>query len=248
GENPGELSIRAGEELALSSRSPGNGGGVGVHATSDPRELNHGRLGGHHGDDDDDDDDDDEEEDDWDDDEWDDDEADDVARLRRPAPRPSVLRILGLLLHAPGTLRPLSLGLRGRSGLHRRHYPPALPPALPPAAAARRPGTVGKSFNRFSTFVKSGGEAFVLGQACAPVSAGERPKRETKFKGMKSFTSYRLSPSWSGAAAVGRRYKHFDWLHARLLHKYPVISVPQLPEKQATGRFEGGSSRNGSEA
>ncbi|XP_075921104.1 sorting nexin-33-like isoform X2 [Petromyzon marinus] len=193
------------------------------------------------------------------------------------------------------------------------------------SSSVRRPGTVGKSFNRFSTFVKSGGEAFVLGQACAPVRAGERvrvelldppllppapasspppaasasaastassaasaasaassaastassssphpppqqppapspgairvrwapsaspygcaveqPKRETKFKGMKSFTSYRLSPSWAGAAAVGRRYKHFDWLHARLLHKYPVISVPQLPEKQATGRFDGG--------
>ena len=35
-----------------------------------------------------------------------------------------------------------------------------------------------------------------------------------------------------------RRYKHFDWLYARLVERFPVISVPHLPEKQATGRFE----------
>lgn len=34
------------------------------------------------------------------------------------------------------------------------------------------------------------------------------------------------------------RYKHFDWLYARLVERFPVISVPHLPEKQATGRFE----------
>lgn len=35
-----------------------------------------------------------------------------------------------------------------------------------------------------------------------------------------------------------RRYKHFDWLYGRLVERFPVISVPHLPEKQATGRFE----------
>lgn len=34
------------------------------------------------------------------------------------------------------------------------------------------------------------------------------------------------------------RYKHFDWLYGRLVERFPVISVPHLPEKQATGRFE----------
>lgn len=43
-------------------------------------------------------------------------------------------------------------------------------------------------------------------------------------------TTHASSPVW--------RYKHFDWLYNRLLHKFTVISVPHLPEKQATGRFE----------
>uniref|UniRef100_A0A663N7S6 PX domain-containing protein n=1 Tax=Athene cunicularia TaxID=194338 RepID=A0A663N7S6_ATHCN len=41
-----------------------------------------------------------------------------------------------------------------------------------------------------------------------------------------------------GTSCVHRRYKHFDWLYGRLAEKFPVISVPHLPEKQATGRFE----------
>ncbi|XP_063818017.1 sorting nexin-18 isoform X1 [Pseudophryne corroboree] len=122
--------------------------------------------------------------------------------------------------------------------------------------------TVGRNLNRFSAFVKSGGEAFVLGEVAGFVRDGERlcavlglhgpewqenpypfhctidePTKQTKFKGMKSYISYRLLPSHTGLQ-VHRRYKHFDWLYARLLEKFPVISVPRIPEKQATGRFE----------
>ncbi|NP_001086819.1 sorting nexin 18 L homeolog [Xenopus laevis] len=129
-------------------------------------------------------------------------------------------------------------------------------------AAGKGSATVGRNLNRFSAFVKSGGEAFVLGEAAGFVRDGDKlclvqgpdgpewqenpypfrcnidePTKQTKFKGMKSYISYRLLPSHTGLQ-VHRRYKHFDWLYARLLYKFPVISVPRIPEKQATGRFE----------
>ncbi|XP_034048415.1 sorting nexin-18-like [Thalassophryne amazonica] len=122
--------------------------------------------------------------------------------------------------------------------------------------------TVGRNLNRFSTFVKSGGEAFLLGEASAFVKDGDKicvvigkhgpewqedpypftctiddPTKQTKFKGMKSYMSYGLMPTHTNVQ-VNRRYKHFDWLYARLVERFPVISVPHLPEKQATGRFE----------
>ncbi|XP_075885080.1 sorting nexin-18-like [Nelusetta ayraudi] len=122
--------------------------------------------------------------------------------------------------------------------------------------------TVGRNLNRFSTFVKSGGEAFLLGEASALVRDDERicvatgkngpewqenphpftctiddPTKQTKFKGMKSYMSYGLTPTHTNIL-VNRRYKHFDWLYGRLVERFPVISVPRLPEKQATGRFE----------
>ncbi|KAM3939791.1 sorting nexin-18 [Leptodactylus fuscus] len=128
--------------------------------------------------------------------------------------------------------------------------------------AAKGTATVSRNLNRFSAFVKSGGEAFVLGEAAGFVRDGDKlcvvqgphgpewqenpypfrctidePTKQTKFKGMKSYISYRLMPSHTGQH-VHRRYKHFDWLYARLLEKFPVISVPRIPEKQATGRFE----------
>ncbi|XP_028905968.1 sorting nexin-18 [Ornithorhynchus anatinus] len=131
-----------------------------------------------------------------------------------------------------------------------------------PAAGARGSATVGRNLNRFSTFVKSGGEAFVLGEASGFVRDGDKlcvvlgphgpqwqenpypfrctvddPTKQTKFKGMKSYIAYKLVPTHT-RVAVHRRYKHFDWLYARLAEKFPVISVPHLPEKQATGRFE----------
>ncbi|XP_028312694.1 sorting nexin-18a [Gouania willdenowi] len=130
------------------------------------------------------------------------------------------------------------------------------------AQQAKSSATVSRNLNRFSTFVKSGGEAFVLGEASGFVKDGDKlcvvmgqcgpewqenpypftcgiddPTKQTKFKGMKSYMSYKLTPTHT-QNQVNRRYKHFDWLYTRLVEKFPVISVPHIPEKQATGRFE----------
>lgn len=129
-------------------------------------------------------------------------------------------------------------------------------------SSSKRGSVVGRNLNRFSCFVRSGVEAFILGDVPMLSKIGEAyyidmgpmgpqwrpsphpllcsvedPTKQTKFKGIKSYISYRLTPSNSNAP-VYRRYKHFDWLYNRLLHKFTVISVPHLPEKQATGRFE----------
>ncbi|XP_067390717.1 sorting nexin-33 isoform X2 [Emydura macquarii macquarii] len=153
-------------------------------------------------------------------------------------------------------------------------YPPAYPhqnagyrpkPALErqdSISSSKRGSVVGRNLNRFSCFVRSGVEAFILGDVpmmskiaetysieMGPkgpqwranphpfICSVEDPTKQTKFKGIKSYISYKLTPS-SINAPVYRRYKHFDWLYNRLLHKFTVISVPHLPEKQATGRFE----------
>ncbi|XP_059622500.1 sorting nexin lst-4 [Phlebotomus argentipes] len=63
------------------------------------------------------------------------------------------------------------------------------------------------------------------------------PKKETKFKGMKSFIAYQLTPSFNNIS-VSRRYKHFDWLHGRLVEKFSLIPIPPLPDKQISGRYE----------
>ncbi|XP_078286054.1 sorting nexin-33 [Rhinoraja longicauda] len=143
-----------------------------------------------------------------------------------------------------------------------RHRPGAERQDSTTGRPSGRSGAVGKSFNRFSTFVRSGGEAFILGDVPAALRPSEmygvtmgpegpqwsdnprpfhctieEPTKQTKFKGIKTYISYKLTPSLTNAP-VYRRYKHFDWLHNRLLHKFPVVSVPHLPEKQATGRFE----------
>ncbi|XP_022246256.1 sorting nexin lst-4-like isoform X1 [Limulus polyphemus] len=122
--------------------------------------------------------------------------------------------------------------------------------------------TVKKSINRFSTFVKSGGEAFILGETKINVPAnsiiqildvdGEimwafvsnpytcsvtSPKKETKLKGLKSFIAYQITPSYNNIQ-VSRRYKHFDWLHERLEAKFNPIPIPPLPDKQISGRYQ----------
>jgi sorting nexin-9/18/33 len=123
-------------------------------------------------------------------------------------------------------------------------------------------GTVKSSFNRFSNFAKSGGEAFIMGQTNDKASDSDKikiidtvdgpvwmkqdngytcilsdPKKESKMKGLKSFMSYQLTPSFSNIQ-VSRRYKHFDWLHERLELKFPCIPIPPLPDKAVTGRYE----------
>jgi len=119
------------------------------------------------------------------------------------------------------------------------------------------------SFNRFSLFVKSGGENYILGKVTSKVpemdiitvvenSEGRyswlnnkppyscviaSPKKEAKFKGLKSFIAYQLTPSFNNIQ-VSRRYKHFDWLHERLVAKFNLLPIPPLPDKQIQGRYE----------
>ncbi|KAK7069134.1 Sorting nexin-9, partial [Halocaridina rubra] len=123
-------------------------------------------------------------------------------------------------------------------------------------------GTVKKSFNRFSNIAKSGVEDFLVGAGKALVDEKSKvfiedhgngpvwrinsheftcaissPKKESKYHGMKSFIAYTIMPSFA-TNSVSRRYKHFDWIQARLSDKFPLIPIPPLPEKQISGRFE----------
>ena len=119
------------------------------------------------------------------------------------------------------------------------------------------------NFNRLSTFVKSGGEDFILGKVDVEVHEddiirildnGEGscswlndkpvysctlscPRMGAKFYGLKSYTSYQLTPSFSGLQ-VSRRFKQFDWVHHHFTQKFPMIAIPPLPSKQALGRYE----------
>ncbi|ESO09196.1 hypothetical protein HELRODRAFT_109533 [Helobdella robusta] len=63
------------------------------------------------------------------------------------------------------------------------------------------------------------------------------PRKEKKYKGMKSYTTYQVLPSTTNTP-VYRRYKQFDWLHDRLVEKFSTLIIPHLPEKQISGRFE----------
>lgn len=142
------------------------------------------------------------------------------------------------------------------------HYRSKLASGQDSLSSSRKGSMVGRNLNRFSSFVRSGVEAFVLGDVPMMAKIAESytiemgplgprwkenpqpftcsiedPTKQTKFKGIKTYISYRVTPSHTGHP-VYRRYKHFDWLYNRLLHKFTVISVPHLPEKQATGRFE----------
>ncbi|KAI1301401.1 Sorting nexin lst-4 [Halotydeus destructor] len=131
------------------------------------------------------------------------------------------------------------------------------------AGGAAKSAAVKRSYNRFSTFVKSGGEDYILGTknksppseclvyitelepgkiSWAPSSNPYEcvlasPKKESKLKGLKSYISYSLTPSFN-SIQVSRRFKHFDWLHGRLEEKYITIPIPPLPDKQIAGRYQ----------
>ena len=122
---------------------------------------------------------------------------------------------------------------------------------------------VKKSYNRFSTFVKSGAEDYILGTKNKVVPSDAQvvvievqpgvyrwapnqhpygcqlasPKKESKLKGLKSFIAYQLTPSFN-SIQVSRRYKHFDWLYGRLFEKFIGIPIPPLPDKQISGRYQ----------
>ncbi|XP_067655131.1 sorting nexin lst-4-like isoform X3 [Haliotis asinina] len=133
-----------------------------------------------------------------------------------------------------------------------------------PTSEMSKYGTIKSSFNRWSHFAKSGGEAFMMGQNTGNTRVAESdlirmietadgpewtpiqsqytcevasPKKESKMKGLKSFIAYQITPSFNGIQ-VSRRYKHFDWLHERLEEKFPCIPIPPLPDKAISGRYE----------
>ncbi|KAH9497284.1 Sorting nexin-9 [Dermatophagoides farinae] len=116
--------------------------------------------------------------------------------------------------------------------------------------------SIKKSINRFSHFVKSGGEDYILGLKTYNVNQNDlihivfdddgqlkwaptyfnvtvRVEEPTK----RNFIAYRLTPSDTGIP-VKRRYKHFDWLHERLQDKFTTIPIPSLPDKQISGRYQ----------
>ncbi|KAI5636637.1 WASP-binding domain of sorting nexin protein domain-containing protein [Phthorimaea operculella] len=121
-------------------------------------------------------------------------------------------------------------------------------------------GTVRK--NKFAPSSKVSGESYLLATLNVEVPESEKvyivqdedgyvwspitqpyhvtvasPKKESKFKGIKSFIAYQLTPSFNNIQ-VSRRYKHFDWLHERLQEKFSLIPIPPLPDKQISGRFD----------
>ncbi|XP_068535436.1 sorting nexin-33-like [Anas acuta] len=188
-----------------------------------------------------------------DDDDWDDwDDACTVVEEPRGPPGANGHPSAGLQPPAPPYYGHQPAGYRAKPSLERQDS----------LSSSKRGSVVGRNLNRFSCFVRSGVEAFILGDvplmskiaeaysiemgARGPqwranphpfICSVEDPTKQTKFKGIKSYISYKLTPS-NINSPVYRRYKHFDWLYNRLLHKFTVISVPHLPEKQATGRFE----------
>ncbi|XP_064476417.1 sorting nexin lst-4-like [Ornithodoros turicata] len=175
--------------------------------------------------------------DDWDDD-WDDDDSNQGSQDLNQHPQLSGPGNFGLSLPNRPTLS--DIGSKGDQ--------------------STKSGTV-KRFNRFSNFVKSGGEAWLLGSIKPQPNSldavqimeheGEMvwspnknpylcevssPKKESKLKGLKSFIAYQITPSFN-QIPVSRRYKHFDWLHERLQEKFSLIPVPPLPDKQISGRY-----------
>ncbi|XP_072941427.1 sorting nexin-33 isoform X1 [Epargyreus clarus] len=121
-------------------------------------------------------------------------------------------------------------------------------------------GTVRK--NKFAPSSKVSGESYLLGTLNVDVPESDKvyivqgedgfvwspisqpynvtvasPKKESKFKGIKSFIAYQLTPSFNNIQ-VSRRYKHFDWLHERLQEKFSLIPIPPLPDKQISGRYD----------
>jgi len=126
----------------------------------------------------------------------------------------------------------------------------------------QRAQTLKRNFNRFSVFVKAGAESFLLGatkdksidqrrvlhmentQEGPAWTAQERKYGEIevnhggsgqKFGGLKNFEQYTIR--LADGTQVQRRFKHFAWLHDRLVDSYPCICVPPLPGKDFEAKF-----------
>lgn len=131
----------------------------------------------------------------------------------------------------------------------------------------RRRQTLRKSLNRFSTFVSSGAESFLLRKQTAPevhtLGEGiplttdghygtssstaaafevsiEGWKKQSKFAGTQTLISFQVkSQQQQQSFFVLRRTKHFEWLHEQLAQKFTALCLPPLvvPDGQAQGRF-----------
>ncbi|VDM60945.1 unnamed protein product [Angiostrongylus costaricensis] len=117
------------------------------------------------------------------------------------------------------------VNLNQRSAISRSHS----------AGGTERLGSskVNRNINRFSNFVKSGMEAYILGESRMNGQPGE--KHEIIISG--PLIQWRPIQQYY-TCTVSRRYKHFDWLHDQLSAKYIMIAIPPLPEKQVSGRYE----------
>lgn len=144
--------------------------------------------------------------------------------------------------------------------------PPTVPPpSSQPLSTSSSNSKVGASAPlkaKYSNFPKTAGEHFITSVTHIKVADEEKvkiidtdniidwspafdpyfctvasPKKESKLKGLKSYVTYQLTPSFNNIQ-VSRRYKHFDWLHERLEEKYCYIPIPPLPEKQISNRYE----------
>ncbi|EDQ86918.1 uncharacterized protein MONBRDRAFT_38173 [Monosiga brevicollis MX1] len=126
-----------------------------------------------------------------------------------------------------------------------------------------RSATLKRSVNRFSTFVKAGAEAFLLGATkdisidpmlVIHVEEGQDGPRwqlrqqpyghitiehcgaRSKYKGLKSYEAFLIKGAVPGTEAE-RRHKHFQWLHDRLVDKYSCLCVPPMPGKEYESKF-----------
>jgi len=126
---------------------------------------------------------------------------------------------------------------------------------------SHRSNTIKKSMNRFTPYVKSGAEEFIMGNTKVEVNQNQtiaiiredgrlmwnkaklisveitQPTKKQKFKGIKSYMSYHITPTTTNLT-VERRYKQFDWFHGRLEEKFPCFIIPPLPDKAITGKFQ----------
>ena len=128
-----------------------------------------------------------------------------------------------------------------------------------------RKGTVHKDINRFTSFVKTGSEPFILGRVTSKGTDADKitimlspegtpmwepfsspytvdvanPEKKKKYYGMKKFTAYEvtITSDKGPSPTVSRRYKHYDWFHERLMAKFTLNSIPPLPDKQYYGRY-----------
>ncbi|XP_055597737.1 sorting nexin lst-4 [Uranotaenia lowii] len=147
------------------------------------------------------------------------------------------------------------------------YYANANLPAPPPgdgdtmSLASTATGSTRRTTSSTKIFSKTG-DAYLMGLSVPAVSEADRvqvlqtengiiwkpmrdgytvtvdsPKKEKKFNGLKSFIAYQLTPSFNNIP-VSRRYKHFDWLHERLVDKFCLIPIPPLPDKQISGRYD----------